>query len=83
VCDIKNIIAIISLAATLNEHLPMKIIIGLFALTTITNFLDQPVISNQSVTAVQKDTSSPSVIFFDHAGRNVSLAIDYLKVIYL
>jgi hypothetical protein len=50
--------------------MPMKIIIGLIAISTVTNFLAQPVISNQSVTAAQKDTSSPGVIFFDDFVNN-------------
>jgi hypothetical protein len=48
----------------------MKIIIGLIALFTISNCLGQPITPNQSIVAVQRDTSAPGVIFFDDFDNN-------------
>ena len=48
----------------------MKIIIGLIALFTISSCLGQSVTSNQSIVAIQRDTLTPGVIFFDDFDNN-------------
>lgn len=48
----------------------MKIIIGLIALFTVSNCLGQSVTSNRSIAAVQKDTLTPGIIFFDDFDNN-------------
>src|SRR5215211_77977 len=59
-----------TLAATLNKYCPMKIIIGLITILTVTNFSDQRLLFNQSIKAIQTDTSSPLVVFFEDFNNN-------------